>query len=154
MESFAYFIALCFFINLFWFSLNGIVWTFSRLLQKNSNKVAIFMVHEYGMEEAGRLVREWKSKHTLTLKTKEKLKMLNSIATYLYGFFMSYAVVLGYFFMVVFSMIATFMCFIINYEFSKTVFNKVRNALENHRLYKEIRIELQNQNEWHKEKSK
>ena len=80
--------------------------------------------------------------------------MLNSIATYLYGFFMSYAVVLGYFFMVVFSMIATFMCFIINYEFSKTVFNKVRNAIENHILYKEIRIELQNQNEWYKEKSK
>ena len=72
MESFAYFIALCFFLNLFWFSLNGVVWTFSRILQKNSNKVAIFMVHEYGMEEAGRLVREWKSKHTLTLKTKEK----------------------------------------------------------------------------------
>ena len=80
--------------------------------------------------------------------------MLNSIATYLYGFFMSYAVVIGYFFMVAFSMIATFMCFIINYEFSKTIFNKVRNAIENHRLYKEIRIELQNQNEWNKEKIK
>lgn len=73
--------------------------------------------------------------------------MFNSIVTYLYGFLMFYAVVLGYFFMVVFSMITTFMCFIKNYEFSKTVFNKVRNALENHRLYKEIRIELQNQRE-------
>lgn len=71
MESFAYFIAFCFLLNLFLFFLNGVFCFFSWGLQKKSNKVAIFMVYRYGVEEASRLVKEWKSKHTLTLKTKE-----------------------------------------------------------------------------------
>lgn len=74
--------------------------------------------------------------------------MLNSIVLYLYESFMAYAVVLGYFFMVIFSMIATFILFIINYVFTKIVFNKFKNALQGYKFYKEIKTELQNQNEW------